>query len=118
MITQTGAGVTSYNDSGLEPDTQYYYSISAIDNATTPNESPYSTSASATTEPEFSQPIDDGDEFPWIIIFIVVIVVVILILVLILSRKRSKGKELPPEEPTSEQTEAPPASEIEEGEGE
>jgi hypothetical protein len=87
-ITIAGKDDTSYTDSGLEPDTKYYYRIMAVDE--TGNESPYSAGAFATTEAE--------DEFPWILILIPIIIVVVILLILLLGRKKKKEEGIPPEE--------------------
>ncbi len=48
---------TSYTDTGLNPDTQYAYTVKARDNATpTRNETSESTSASATTDADITPP--------------------------------------------------------------
>jgi hypothetical protein len=83
----TDPTTTTYTDKGLEPDTKYYYTVTAInDNGF---ESDYSPEVSATTDAE--------DEFPWIwLLLFLIIVIVVLILVFIMYKKRRKEEEVPP----------------------
>jgi hypothetical protein len=77
----------SFTDKSVEPDTKYYYAVSAVD--AEGDESDYSVEASATTEAE--------DEFPWIwLLLFLIIVIVVLLLVFILYKKRRKEEETPP----------------------
>ncbi len=96
LVGSVNAQTTTYTDKNLKPGTTYYYSITAVDDAPTPNESPYSSEAFAKT--------DTGDGFPWLIILIlVIIVIVILVLVIIIARKKSKMEgEIPEEKAPSE----------------
>jgi hypothetical protein len=99
LVGSVNAQTTTYSDKGLKAGTTYYYSITAIDDAPTPNESPYSTEAFAKTDSE--------DEFPWLIILIlIIIIIVILVLVMLLARKKPKEEAgIPDEGPPSEPSE-------------
>lgn len=48
-LVNTVSSGTTYTDNGLSVNTTYYYKVSAIDNAATPNESPKAGPANATT---------------------------------------------------------------------
>jgi hypothetical protein len=120
FVGSVNAQTTTFTDKDLKPGTTYYYSITAIDDTPTPNESPYSTESFAKTDSE--------DGFPWLIILILIIVIiVILVLVMLLARKKPKERTgMPGEGPSSElpETEVPPdvqdeqnPNELEEQEG-
>ena len=49
-IGNVTAHTTTYNDAGLTNGVTYYYVVKAVDDATTPNESPYSDEVSATPD--------------------------------------------------------------------
>jgi hypothetical protein len=108
---------TEYTDSGLDPGT-YYYKITAVDNATIPNESDVALSTAASGEIEAAPPDDDDDEeFPMIILVIIIVVIVVVLLLFLMTRKKKPVEAVPPEE---EKKELPPppggAAEVEEEE--
>jgi hypothetical protein len=83
----TDPATTTHTDKGLEPDTTYYYVVTAVDD--NGFESEPSPETSATTDPE--------DEFPWIwLLLFLIIVIVVLLLIFILYKKRRKEEEVPP----------------------
>jgi hypothetical protein len=97
---------TSYTDSGLEFDTEYFYKISAVDNAT--NESPQSTTVSGTTAaetPDDGDGDDDDGGVPWILLLIPIIIVVVLLLMYLMMKKKKPEEEAAPVE---EKKELPP----------
>jgi hypothetical protein len=104
LVGSVDAVTNLFTDKDLKPGTIYYYTITAIDDAPTPNESLYSTETFAKTDSE--------DGFPWLIILILIIVIiVILLLVMLLARKKPKKEAgIPEEGPPSEppETEVPP----------
>ena len=58
---------TTYEDTGLEPDTQYTYQVKARDKSSNQNETAYSTTKSATTDPipQWTQLTYDDFETGW-----------------------------------------------------
>jgi hypothetical protein len=97
LITTVDDTTTSYTDSNLEPDTQYYYSITAFDDALTPNESPNSPVSSATIQPESKPKSEAEEESPMLPILLAVIVIVIILFLFLLLKRRSKEGKLPAE---------------------
>jgi hypothetical protein len=83
----TDSNTTTYTDKSLEPDTTYYYVVTAVDDNGFESE----------PSPETSATTDAEDEFPWIwLLLFLIIVIVVLLLVFILYKKRRKEEETPP----------------------
>ncbi len=80
-----------YTDSNLKPNTRYYYSITAFDDATESNESPYSSMTSATTQPKS----EIEEESPMVPILLAVVVIVIVLLLIFLLKRKSSEKSTP-----------------------
>jgi hypothetical protein len=83
-IITLGGENTSYLDSGLNPDTEYYYRLVTLDSAENP--STPSPTASVTTEKKVND--TNGDDFPWIILIIIIVVILIIILLLFFFMKK------------------------------
>jgi hypothetical protein len=83
----TDPTTTTHTDKGLEPDTTYYYIVTAV------NDDGFESEPS----PETSATTDAEDGFPWIwLLLFLIIVIVVLLLVFILYKKRRKEEEAPP----------------------
>ncbi|UCG70010.1 MAG: fibronectin type III domain-containing protein [Thermoplasmata archaeon] len=82
-LTVLDKDTTSYNDTGLELDTTYYYQIIAVDEAGNPSDP--SPAASITT------PIPEDDAFPWVLVSLIILIIIIVVFVLLfLFRKKSE----------------------------
>ncbi len=87
-VGYTDKNTTTFTDKGLKPDTTYYYTVTAVNDAGF--ESDPSPEVKATTEAE--------EGFPWILLLLfLIIVIVVLILVFIMYKKRRKEEEAPVE---------------------
>jgi hypothetical protein len=97
---------TTYTNTGLEFETEYFYKITAVDNAT--NESPQTTAVSGTTAAETDgdgDGDDKDDEVPWVLLLIPIIIVVVLLLMYLMMKKKKPAEEAAPVE---EEKELPP----------
>jgi hypothetical protein len=109
VVGSTDNITTSFTDEDLDPDTKYYYRITAFDDEL--QSSPPSEVASATTEPK--------EAFPWIwlILFLIIAIVVILLILFLWKKKKKEEEALPPEAAVPgvvPAEEAPPVEEYEE----
>jgi hypothetical protein len=86
-ITTINAGTQIYSESGLDPDTTYYYRLIAVDTADNPSDP--SPTISATTEKATSD--GDGDSPIVLVIIIIIIVIVIIILLFFLMKKKGEA---------------------------
>jgi outer membrane protein assembly factor BamB len=75
----------NYIDTGLINGVTYYYFVTAVDNATVPNESEPSLMASNT--PKGEEKNDDGD-FTLLILLLIIIIIFIILLFLIIKRRK------------------------------
>jgi hypothetical protein len=106
-IATVNESQTSYEDTGLDPDTTYYYRIVAVDDSDNP--STPSEWVKITTEPE--------DEFPWLLLILLIIIIIVILIIIILATRKKKEPEAPPAEepeaaPMEEMEEAPPEEEF------
>jgi hypothetical protein len=95
LVITVDSSTTTYTDSNLNPDTQYYYTITAFDDALTPNESPYSPVSSTTIQPESKPKSETEDESPIIPILLAVIVIVIILFLILLLKRKSREEKSP-----------------------
>jgi hypothetical protein len=108
---------TSYSDTGLAYGTEYFYKITAVDNAT--NESPQSTAKSGTTaaEPDGDGDGDgDGDDgIPLVLLLlpIIIVVLVLLLLMYLMAKKKKPAEEAAPPEEEKKELPPPPGSKAE-----
>jgi parallel beta-helix repeat protein len=86
--------ITSYTDKGLEPDTKYYYVVTAINNdglESNPSPEVSATTADEKDPPDVPEPGDDEKrslfDYWWLFV-IIVLVIIILIIGLLLIRKQ------------------------------
>ena len=97
LVITVDSSTTTYTDSNLNPDTQYYYTITAYDNAPTPNESPHSSESSVTTQPESKPESETEDGFPMVPILLSIIIINIVFFLILLLKRKSKEEKLPAE---------------------
>ncbi len=105
QVTTTAANATTYENTGLTPNTQYRYYIIAVAGG---ESSAQSNTVTATTLTTVSPPTDST----WLyILIIVIIVVVVLLAVLMMKRKKpteAVSEEVAPPEEGAPAEEAPP----------
>ncbi len=111
-VTTVGRETYSFIDTGLEPDTTYYYRIIAVDSASNPS-SP--SPVSSVTTPAPGQVTEKGSPVLLLVLLIVMILIIVLILLFALTKRR-KPEELPMPQEVKREGLPPPPTDIAEKE--
>jgi hypothetical protein len=89
LVSTLGPGVHTWTDVEVVADVEYYYVITAFDNAVPPNESPFSSEARGLSQGE-SETAQGGY---WLYLIFIIVLLAILVMVIVLRMRQGKKKE-------------------------